>query len=325
MATTTRTAVRAATPDDARIICDLINEVERAETGTAEMEADEVLHDLTRPGTDPATDSWLAFEGEGEGEGDGRLVAYAVVCDEFGTGRIDVDHYVLPGHQAAGERLLDLMTGRARAAAAGNGAAEAAVHLNLTTDPTLDTSLLRARGWRTIRRYNVLTRPVSAEADADQQPPPPPGVTLRTCATEADRRAAHAVLQESFSAHFDHHAQSYEQWLDHFGGERFDWSLCWIAAVDGIGDTGALQARDDREPMGWVRALGVLEAGRGRGVGSHLLRTAFAEFARRGRDTVGLGVDTENVTDALRLYQGLGMSLHYAVDTWELRAPAAAT
>jgi ribosomal protein S18 acetylase RimI-like enzyme len=73
--------------------------------------------------------------------------------------------------------------------------------------------------------------------------------------------------------------------------------------------------------MGWVRNVGVVGSARGRGLGTFLLRTAFAEFARRGRDTVGLGVDTENATGALRLYEGLGMTLHFAADTWELRLP----
>ncbi|MDR6976062.1 ribosomal protein S18 acetylase RimI-like enzyme [Streptomyces sp. 3330] len=48
-----------------------------------------------------------------------------------------------------------------------------------------------------------------------------------------------------------------------------------------------------------------------------LLRHAFAAFADRGRDTVGLGADTANATGAPGLYTRHGMVLHYAVDTWE--------
>jgi hypothetical protein len=33
---------------------------------------------------------------------------------------------------------------------------------------------------------------------------------------------------------------------------------------------------------------------------------------------VGLGVDTENATGAPALYARNGMSVHYAVDTWEI-------
>ena len=64
-----------------------------------------------------------------------------------------------------------------------------------------------------------------------------------------------------------------------------DWSLVWIAETDGLG--------------------------------GFLLRHAFAAFAARGRDTVGLGVDTANATGAPRLYGRNGMTVHFAVDTWE--------
>ncbi|MGW4027102.1 GNAT family N-acetyltransferase, partial [Streptomyces sp. NPDC005009] len=96
-----------------------------------------------------------------------------------------------------------------------------------------------------------------------------------------------------------------------------DWSLVWIVGTEDLGDAGFLLARDDREAMGWIRGLGVLPAARGRGLGGFLLRHAFAAFAARGRDTVGLGVDTENATGAPRLYDRHGMTVHYAVDTWE--------
>lgn len=69
--------------------------------------------------------------------------------------------------------------------------------------------------------------------------------------------------------------------------------------------------------MGWIRSVGVLPPARGRGLGGFLLPHAFAAFAARGRDTVGLGVGTENTTGAPRLYARHGPTVHYAVDTWE--------
>lgn len=77
-------------------------------------------------------------------------------------------------------------------------------------------------------------------------------------------------------------------------------------------------ARDDREALGWIRNLGVVREARGRGLGRLLLRQAFAAFAARGRDTVGLGVDTEKATGAPELHARNGMSVHYVVDTWEI-------
>jgi ribosomal protein S18 acetylase RimI-like enzyme len=51
----------------------------------------------------------------------------------------------------------------------------------------------------------------------------------------------------------------------------------------------------------------VLPEYRQRGLGQALLRHTFAEFASRGFDAVGLGVDAENPTGAVRVYERAGM------------------
>jgi ribosomal protein S18 acetylase RimI-like enzyme len=56
-----------------------------------------------------------------------------------------------------------------------------------------------------------------------------------------------------------------------------------------------------------VRILGVIPEYRQRGVGQALLRHTFREFANRGFDAVGLGVDAENPTGAVRVYERAGM------------------
>ena len=56
---------------------------------------------------------------------------------------------------------------------------------------------------------------------------------------------------------------------------------------------------------------------RKRGIGLALLRHSFNEFYRRGKRKVGLGVDAQNLTGALRLYEGAGMHIHRAFDNYE--------
>ncbi|MER7764231.1 GNAT family N-acetyltransferase [Streptomyces sp. NPDC097619] len=301
--------VRPAGPTDAPEICALLNAVDVLEIGRPETDLHEVEADLLHPETDLARDSWLAFEG-------GRLVAYAVLWCDGDPERIDADHYVLPEHQDAGERLLALLEARALERAREGGAARAVVHLNLNTAPTLDTGRLAARGWGRVRLHQVMTRPLSRTADV--LPEPPAGLTLRNCHEEADRRRAHALVEETFAEHFDHTPRGYEQWLADLDGDRLDWSLVWIAALDGHGDAAVVITRDDRSTMGWIRNLGVRKELRGRGVAGYLLRHAFAVYADRGRDTIGLGVDTENASGALGLYEAHGMTLYFAVDTWEV-------
>ncbi|MCX4527874.1 MULTISPECIES: N-acetyltransferase [unclassified Streptomyces] len=300
--------VRPAGPGDAADICALLNAVDIVEIGRPETDLGTVEADLHHPDVNLATDSWLAFQR-------GRLVAYALVWADSGPGRVDCDHYVLPGHPEAAAALLDRMAVRARAM---GGAAERSVlRLQLNVKPTLDLALLTRRGYRTVRRYQVMTR--ALDPAADLAPAPPQGLTLRHCAAdEADRRRAHALVEETFAAHFGHVERAYEPWLDHLDARDLDWSLVWIAQLPGHGDAAVLLTRDDRTSMGWISHIGVREDLRGRGIGGFLLRHGFAAYAARGRDTVGLGVDVHNETGALGLYEAHGMGLHYAVDTWEL-------
>ncbi|MEV1084123.1 GNAT family N-acetyltransferase [Streptomyces sp. NPDC050211] len=293
---------------DAALITDLLNEIDRIEIGRPETDLHTVQADLKHPETDLEQDSWLAFHGD-------RPVAYGLLWDESGGERIDIDHYVLPDHQRAGLRMLEAMEARALRKARENGAARAVVHLHLNTSPTLDTELIRARGWSVVRRYHVLHRPLDPARDG--VPPLPPGVRLRACAEEADRVRVHALYQGTFAEHFDFQPRTYRQWLHDIDAESLDWSLVWIVSTEDLGDVGFLIARDDRAAMGWIRSIGVLGEARARGLGGLLLRHAFGAFAARGRDTVGLGVDTDNATGAPGLYARHGMTVHYAVDTWE--------
>ncbi|MFJ5262321.1 GNAT family N-acetyltransferase [Streptomyces sp. NPDC088387] len=301
-------AIRPATLADAPVITALLNEVDLIEIGRPETDQHTVEADLKHPEADLDRNSWLAFDGE-------RLVAYGLLWDESGGERVDIDHYVLPDHQEAGQRILAAMEERALGRARENGAGRAVVHLHLNSSPTTDTALLTARGWTVVRRYHVLTRPVDARQDL--APEPPAGVRVRACATEADRAVVHKLAQETFADHFDFQPRDYDHWMADIDADRLDWSLVWILSVDGVGDAGFLLSRDDREAMGWIRTLGVVREARGRGLGGFLLQHAFAVFAARGRDTVGLGVDTSNTTGAPQLYGRNGMTVHYAVDTWE--------
>ncbi len=69
--------------------------------------------------------------------------------------------------------------------------------------------------------------------------------------------------------------------------------------------------------MGFVNSLAVRPAWRRRGLGLALLHQAFTWFWERGERRVGLGVDTENPTDASRLYERAGMRAVWQADVYE--------
>ena len=57
---------------------------------------------------------------------------------------------------------------------------------------------------------------------------------------------------------------------------------------------------------GWIGSLGTRRAWRQRGLASALLAASMRAFRAAGLEYAGLGVDTQNPTGALGLYEGLG-------------------
>lgn len=152
----------------------------------------------------------------------------------------------------------------------------------------------------------------------------PTGITFRTYDPETDAEAVYRADAESFRDHFGFVEEPFEEGFQRFKHimteyEGFDPSL-WFLAMDGDEIAGICLCRHQsyEDPdLGYVNILGVRRPWRKRGIGLALLRHAFNEFCRRGKRKVGLGVDAENLTGALRLYEKAGMHVHQAFDTFE--------
>lgn len=176
--------------------------------------------------------------------------------------------------------------------------------------------LLAQRGYRPIRHSFRMLITLDAEI---AEPAWPDGIVVRTMA-EGEEHAVHEANDDAFADHWGFERQPYERWARWtFEGERFDRSLNFLA-VDGQHIAGICLCSMEwsGDPgYGWVGILGVRPAWRRRGIALGLLRHAFAEFRRRGCDRVGLGVDGENTTGAVRLYERAGMHVERRQDTFE--------
>jgi ribosomal protein S18 acetylase RimI-like enzyme len=155
------------------------------------------------------------------------------------------------------------------------------------------------------------------------EPEFPEGITLRTYNPETDAEAAHRAHEDAFRDHFGHIDQPFEEGLRRWKHNReyqgYDPTLYFLA-MDGDQIAGFNLCRPHSHydaDRGWVSALRVRRPWRKRGLGLGLLRHAFNEFYRRGKRKVGLGVDAQNLTGALRLYESAGMHIDQAYDTYE--------
>jgi ribosomal protein S18 acetylase RimI-like enzyme len=146
---------------------------------------------------------------------------------------------------------------------------------------------------------------------------------LRTYNPGTDAEAVYRAEEDSFRDHFGFVEQSFEEglkrWRHFWEQEAFDPTLLFLA-MDGdeIAGMNLCPPHSFEDPdMGWVGTLGVRRPWRKRGLGLALLRHSFNEFYRRGKRKVGLGVDAQNLTGALRLYESAGMHVHQAFDQYE--------
>ena len=182
-------------------------------------------------------------------------------------------------------------------------------------DPVL-RPVLEDLGWRPIR-YSFQMR---IDLD-DQLPEPewPDGLKPRNLYTGEEERVYEAH-QDAFADHWDYHRYSFEDWRE-FNVDRhsFDPSLWWL--VEDGDELAAISLNAwhfSGDPQyGWIHVLGVRPQWRKRGLATALLHHSFRDFRERGATRVGLGVDGESTTGAVRLYERVGMRPVRRNDTYE--------
>lgn len=275
---------RPATRDDLAAIAELFGSVEEAVNGRPSrldaLAVDGWLHTIAFE-----TNTWL-FEEEGQ------LVAGAF-AQRFGeSGNCAGAVRPTAWGRGLGSKLIDTVEGRM----VEDGAER--IHSWTVAGDSAAEKLFEHRGYREVRRFWEM----AIELNVD---PPEPSVRVEPF-REEDAERFHAALEESFAEHWEHRPESFEEWwARQQRRENFDPSL-WFVIRD-EGEIAGVARCEARPPVGWVGALGVRPAWRGRGYGGAMLQHSFREFRRRGFTGAALGVDAANATGATRLYENVGM------------------
>jgi ribosomal protein S18 acetylase RimI-like enzyme len=308
---------RRPTLEDAAPLLTVAHAAERDALGRDDSTLAEVRELLSSKRTPPETDHWLVESGSGP-------VAWGMVTDDYGGEQIDLDVFADPRHPGAiGELLLDVLLDRVRELARVRENAEVTVGAGVIIGDEPYAAALRARGFVAERRFNRL------RIDFDggfPVPSAPAGVALEGFDAGSDRDWAdwHEILFASFADHWGFEEVSFGAWREAIAAEEDPEFARWrFATVDGR-RAGICQAsgRFVSEGGGWIRYLGVMSYARGRGIGRYLLESALASYAADGRSWAGLGVDTGNVSGALRLYESAGMRPWMQIDAFRRRIRA---
>jgi ribosomal protein S18 acetylase RimI-like enzyme len=168
--------------------------------------------------------------------------------------------------------------------------------------------------------YELIRHSFRMRIDFDEPPPEPEwpdGVTVRA-ATDADFRTAYDTYTETFEDTWEFGREPFDEWSHWMLEEGLDLSLWFIVEEAGeVAGAALCKPWEAEKGLGWVRILGVRRPWRRRGVGRALLLHVFGEFHRRGFHAVGLGVDAESLTGAVRLYENAGMRVSRRNDIYE--------
>lgn len=287
----------APTPDDVQRTYDLIARCDVADYGEPDTDLEDVQHDWGQ--IDLQRDAWLAHTPSGE------LVGYSAVVPWGPSLRYDL--YLDPRWeaQALGDTLLARCEARGVEIArsrrqARRGRTLAAICYVAHNNGRLAEIVTRAG-------FCLVTHHYQMEIRLDEPLPAPhwpEGISLRTAVTSQDEPAIHHLIETAF-ARPGRTGTTLDEWQGLMQRTNIYDPDLWFLAVSDDKIVGVCLSFAYPN-TGWVRQLAVAADWRRKGIGTALLRHAFALFQERGYDRAGLAVDAVNES-ALHFYRGVGL------------------
>ena len=266
-------------------------------------------------GFDPAADVVV-------GEVGGRIVAFAQAraSDDADGGR----DYIAGGEvdpevrrRGIGRALLRHNIRRLRTRGAAEMAADAAPRERRLESWAMESTvgrvrLLESEGFVAVRSFLEMLRP-DLEDIVDM--PMPAGLELRPMLPE-HHRAVWAADSEAFADHWGGQQNSEEVFHRFFSGPEFRPEL-WCVAWDGDQVAGVvmnrIMSRFNEEKglrRGEVAGVSVRRPWRGRGLARAMVAASLRALRDAGMTSATLGVDAENPTGAVGVYEANGFVVH---------------
>ncbi|TKJ18521.1 GNAT family N-acetyltransferase [Blastococcus sp. CCUG 61487] len=317
---------RPLTPGDVPAVADLLAAAEAIDD-TGEF-----------PDADDITEWWTGWDLEFDRDGlavldrDGALAGYATVMasptfrDDYRVyleGRVRAD----ARERGLGGQLLAWQQARG-AELHGERHPEVPGRLVVEVPGTLPAleRLVERAGFAAERWYRSMERPLRELPE----PRRVAGVQLVPFDAAWDDEVRR-VYNVAFGEHHGSSERDVESWQRLYTGTRSfrpDLSVLAIEAGRVVGFVLASVFEADTEARGYREVhygqIGVLPSERGRGLASAMIAAALHEAAAHDCAAAALEVDSDNVTGALRLYEGLGFRAVRTRVSWSTALPAAA-
>jgi len=180
--------------------------------------------------------------------------------------------------------------------------------------------LVEAAGFAAVRWFFLMRRDGLADIP---EAPLPDGLEIRTV-TPDQHRAIFDAEDEAFRDHWEARRPEPGDFDRLFAKADIDTGL-WVVAWDGDEVAGVVQTwiwKDENAELGvdrgWLEHISVRRPWRRRGLGRALTAAALRRLQAAGMSEAMLGVDADNPTGALGLYEGLGFTVHQRSTAYRL-------
>lgn len=297
--------IRSPKMEDAKTVCDLVIACDIADFGAPDFNLSDLL------------DMWQGFDMEHnvwviENEHN-TIVGYAFL-EEDSEEKIFTYGFVLPSARGTGvgNLLIEKITERTVELVHSSGINKRLQNLIPTTCEDAN-HLLTNHGFHPVRLFKRMGIELTSTPAV---PLFPEDIKVTTFIPGQDEKLLYDTFVEVFQDHWDFAAPSYSDWLDKTKLDSFrpEW---WFIARNTNGEIVGFALAKMNEDSLFINHIGVKRSYRGIGLGLAMLQHGFRAAYAKGQQVVTLGVDSDSLTGAYRLYEKAGMKSIHEVTLYE--------
>lgn len=265
------------------------------------------------PGLDLGADGRLVYL-------DDQLVGYATVHMPP-AGDSLARAFVMGGvhpsfrRQGIGTEVLSWQIGRAKEKLMTTTSDEKVVRTHSYLHEQSAIELYERNGFEVVRYFTELMQPLGEVKKIVE----PAGIEIAPWSDERSEEVRQ-LFNLAFQDHWGSTPRTVESWKHHLAGFAARTDLSFNALANGqlVGSSLNFHYPGDKEVTGrldgWIGTLGTHPDFRRRGIASTLIHRSMQAFREAGLDHALIGVDSESLTGANRLYESLGfVPLHRMV------------
>jgi GNAT superfamily N-acetyltransferase len=298
-------------PEDFAGMAEAINEGADADGAERCETAENLQASYAHLGTCDLTRDFILAEVQGRVVGYTRALWEREVGGEYSYGIVG---FLAPDwrRRGLGRAMLRWAEGRLREIAAGHPA-ESPKHFDVFCDQAEAgrVALLQGEGYAPVRWFFEMLRP-DLEDIADF--PLPAGIEVRSALPE-HYRAVWEAWMEALKDHWGFSLPTEDEYLGWLGAKRYFqpelWQVAWDTATGQVAGNvlGYIDREENekyRRERGWTENIAVGRSWRRRGLARALISRSLRAQKAAGMKESALGVDSESLTGATRVYEACG-------------------